>query len=147
MNISLKKVCCLKRIQLCIPRISMRVNLIKEKHCGGLVGHFGIDKTLSLIKDKYYWPQKYKDVKKFVRSCGVCQVAKGISQNTSLYAPIVVPKEPWTDISMDSVLGLLRTQRGHDSIFMVVDRFSKMEHFILCHKTSDFFHVVELFFS
>ena len=39
-----------KGIQLCIPRSSMRLNLIKEKHSGGLAGHFGIDKTLSLLK-------------------------------------------------------------------------------------------------
>ncbi|MDF3686366.1 integrase zinc binding domain-containing protein [Enterobacter hormaechei] len=51
-----------KGIQLCIPRSSMRLNLIKEKHSGGLIGHFGIDKTLSLLKEKYYWPQLYKDV-------------------------------------------------------------------------------------
>ena len=51
-----------KGIQLCIPRSSMRFNLTKENHSGGLVGHFGIDKTLSLLKEKYYWPQMYKDV-------------------------------------------------------------------------------------
>ena len=45
-----------KGIQLCMLRSSMRINLIKEKHCGGLVGHFGIYKTLSLLKDKYYFP-------------------------------------------------------------------------------------------
>ena len=51
-----------KGIQLCMPRSSMRLNLIKEKHSGGLAGHFEIDKTLSLLKEKYYWPQMYKDV-------------------------------------------------------------------------------------
>ena len=70
-----------KGIQLCIPRSSMRLNLIKEKHSGGLAGHFGIDKTLILLKEKYYWPHMYKDVQKFVKSYGVCQVAKGVSQN------------------------------------------------------------------
>ena len=45
-----------KGIQLCIPRGSMKLNLIKENHRGGLARHFGIDKTLSLLKDKYYWP-------------------------------------------------------------------------------------------
>ena len=43
-----------KGIQLCIPRSYMRVNLIKEKHSGGLARHFGNDKTLSLLKEKYY---------------------------------------------------------------------------------------------
>ena len=40
----------------------MRLNLINKKHSDGLVGHFGIDKTLSLLKQKYFLPQMYKDV-------------------------------------------------------------------------------------
>lgn len=47
----------------------MRVNLFKEKHIDGLVGHIGIYKTLKFLKENYYWPHLYKDVYKFVRSC------------------------------------------------------------------------------
>ncbi|RVW13255.1 Transposon Ty3-G Gag-Pol polyprotein [Vitis vinifera] len=73
--------------RLCVPNSSMRELLVHEAHRGGLMGHFGIRKTL--------------DAKSRVLPYG-------------LYTPLPVPSAPWVDISMDFVLSLPRSRNVNE---------------------------------
>ena len=98
-----------KGSQLCIPFRSRREKLVREMQSNGLDGHFGRDKTFELVNEKLFWPNIRRDMSRFVAACRVFQTTKAGRQNIGLCMPLPVPKEPWTDISMDFVLGLPRT--------------------------------------
>ena len=132
--------------KLCVPNCSMLELLVREAHGGGLMRHFGVRTTLEILHEHLFWPKIKKDVIRICGRCITCRKAKSKVMPYGLYTPLPVPSEPWVDISMDFVLGLPRTKRGRDSIFVVVDRFSKMAHFIPCPKTDDATYIVDLFF-
>lgn len=128
--------------RLCIPDCSLRLQLIAEIHNEG---HIGRDRTLHLISQSYFWPALRSDVEHFVERCTTCQTSKGHATNAGLYLPLPIPTQLWSDISMDFVIGLPPTQKGFDSIFVIVDRFSKMVHFVPCKMTTDAVQVETLF--
>ncbi|XP_071939930.1 uncharacterized protein [Coffea arabica] len=55
--------------KLCIPRGSIRDLLIQESHSGGLMGHFGVTKTLAVLQEHFHWPRMRKDVERIVERC------------------------------------------------------------------------------
>jgi hypothetical protein len=82
--------------------------MLKEKHSGGLAGHFGHDKTFSQLNSSYYWSGMRAEVKKFSNRCKIFQYAKVKRQNMRLYQPFPIPERPWDAISMDFILGFPR---------------------------------------
>jgi hypothetical protein len=107
--------------KMCVPASSVRLLLLQEAHGGGLMGHFGVYKTHEVLAAHFFCPRMRADVERLVARCTTCQKAKSRLNNHGLYMPLSVPTSPWIDISMDFVLGLPRTKKGRDSIFVVVD--------------------------
>ena len=73
------------------------------------------------------------DVNEYVTGCVSCQRSKGDQgKKAGKLMPLPVPEGIWEDISMDFVGPMPETKRGVDTIFVVVDRLSKMAHFLPC---------------
>ena len=84
----------------------MKTKIIKEKHSGTMGGHFGLDKTLELVRRYYYWDKLQINARNFVETYIICQRAKGRTTNAGLYQPLSIPSRPWESITMDFVMGL-----------------------------------------
>jgi len=135
-----------KGSRLCIPKCGFRELLIQELHGGALAGHFRVEKTCAMLKEHYYWLHMSTDVEHFVKRCFIFQMAKSHVLPQGLYSPLPIPQAPWENVSLDFIIGLPRTQRNKDLITVVVDRFSKMAHFIPCHTTNDASNIANLYF-
>lgn len=97
------------------------------------------------MKERYYWPQLSRDVRKIVQRCRVFQKRKGHAQNMGLSLLLSIKKN-WLDLSMNFVLELPRTRTGRYFILVVVDKFSKMARFIAYEKTENAASIAYLFF-
>jgi Integrase zinc binding domain/Integrase core domain len=86
-------------------------------------GHFATDATFAKIKTRYYWPQYYNDVKKYVKSCDSCQ-RRGRSKKNNILHPIPV-HSPFYQIGIDFVGPLPRTRRGKKYIIVAMDYLTK----------------------
>jgi hypothetical protein len=59
-------------------------------HAGGLAGHFGHDKTIALVEDRFYWLHLKCDVFTVLKRCRTCQLSKGTKMNAGLYSPFQI---------------------------------------------------------
>jgi hypothetical protein len=120
---------------LYVPDGPCRLRVLQTCHDDPLAGHFGVAKTLALLSRGFWWPQPWKLVKEFIKSCDICARSKAAHHRPyGLLHPLPIPSRPWASLSMDFITDLPRVG-DHDTVLVVVDRFSKMAHFVPCSKT------------
>ncbi|WVZ52113.1 hypothetical protein U9M48_003203 [Paspalum notatum var. saurae] len=89
-----------------------------------------------------------REIAKYVSECDVCQRVKADHlKPAGMLQPLAVPAWKWEDIHMDFIVGLPRTQKGYDSIWVIIDRFTKSAHFIPVKTTYRAKQYAELYIS
>ena len=82
------------------------------------------------MQRRFWWSTLAEDTQSFVNACPTCNQHKPTLQAPAgLLHPLPVPHRPWSHISLDFVTGLPPSS-GNTTILTVVDRFSKMAHFV-----------------
>jgi len=110
----------------------LKQEILKEAHKSRYTIHPGVAKMYHDLKRQYWWSGMKKDVANYVSQCSVCQQVKAEHQKpASLLLPLPIPEWKWDNIAMDFVMGLPKTSRGYDCIWVIVDRLTKSAHFLL----------------
>jgi hypothetical protein len=124
----------------------MHEMLIREAHRGGLMRYFKVAKTLNVLHEHFYWPKMKMNMQRIYHRFLTYRQVKSKVLSHGLYTLLPVPMKAWVDISMDFVVKLSGSKRCRDFIFVVVDRFSKIAHFISYYKIDDATNIANLFF-
>lgn len=135
--------------KLYIPRISSIIKLLlHEAHDSNVAGHMGINKTMELLKRNYFWPRMHQYVIKYINTCSKCQRNKAVNMaSNGLLHPLPIPSRRWQHISIDFIGPLPLTKNGFNFILVVIDKLSKMAHYIPCHQSISGEQVGKLLFK
>ncbi|XP_016347329.1 uncharacterized protein LOC107692676 [Sinocyclocheilus anshuiensis] len=107
-----------------VPR-TQRTPMIHSAHSSRGTGHPGANNTPSLLRDRFWWPNMARDVRRFVQGCPDCAMSKSPRHLPSgKLLPLPVPNRPWSHLGVDFVTDLPPSE-GNTCILVIVDRFSK----------------------
>src|SRR3989337_1601971 len=110
----------------------IRKLILQEAHDSPYSIHPGNTKMYLDLKERFWWTGMKRDIAEYVAVCDVCQRVKAEHQKPAeLLQPMPIPKWKWDKLGMDFITALPRTRSGYDSIWVVVDRLSKVAHFIV----------------
>ena len=89
-----------------------------------------------------------RDIARYVAECDVCRRIKGEHQRPAgTLQPLPIPEWKWDKVSMDFITGFPKTQKGNDAIFVVIDRLSKVAHFLPIHESITASQLADLYVS
>ncbi|GKU99858.1 hypothetical protein SLEP1_g12641 [Rubroshorea leprosula] len=118
--------------RLCVPRDhALRREIMGDAHYTSYTIHPGSTKMYRDLRTTFWWWNMKREIARFVSQCLTCQKVKAEHQRLlGKLQPLPIPQWKWENITMDFVIGLPRTLKGNDSIWVIVDRLTKSAHFL-----------------
>ena len=110
-----------EKLQIVVPTV-----LIPQvmDHLHDRVGHQGVERTLSLLKSRFYWPDMEANVKSYCKKCVRCSTAKLELPRQKTKMSHLVAKEPNQMLCID-FLKLDQASNGREDVLIMTDVFTK----------------------
>jgi hypothetical protein len=109
----------------------VRQQILDEAHLIRYSIHPGSTKMYQDLKQHYWWTKMKIEIARYVARCDTCRRVKAIHLKAAgPLQSLPIPTWKWEDISMDFIVGLPRTAKGYDSIWVIIDRLTKIAHFL-----------------
>jgi hypothetical protein len=114
----------LKNFELCCK-------IMDGVHCSWYSIQPGTNKMYQDLKKNFWWTRIKREIAKYVSKCDTYRRVKADHLRPAKnLQPLSIPEWKWENICMDFIVGLSRTSCGYNSIWVIVDRLTKLAHFI-----------------
>jgi hypothetical protein len=118
--------------RIVVPKdMGLRQQILDEAHLSRYSIHPGSTKMYQDLTQHYWWTKMKIEIARYVAECDTYRRVKAVHMKTAgPLQSLPVPTWKWKDISMDFIVGLPTTTKGFDSICVIVDRLTKIAHFL-----------------
>jgi hypothetical protein len=117
--------------RIVVPKdAEVRQQILDEAHLSRYSIHPGSTKMYQDLKQHYWWTKMKIEITRYVARCDTCRRVKAVHMKTA--GPLQsspIPAWKWEDISMDFIVGLPKIAKGFESIWVIIDRLTKIAHF------------------
>jgi hypothetical protein len=121
--------------RLVVPKNKdLKKKILDEAHLSKFSMHPGSTKMYHDLKPLYWWTRKKREIAQYVSECDTCwRIKASHLKSVGALQPLSIPSWKWDDISMDFIVGLPNTSRHQDSIWVIMDRLTKVANFLPVH--------------